>query len=464
MARPPEPPRTPSQDLLELAVLELVKLQFPNGSPRMPSDPGTTIPGTFITPQSDAWAQVFLECESAYALSRPGMQRYLYASLKRIFHGIRQAAAGTGQTFLIYFWRIALALRNARLHGAQRLENDRSPLLRFLLNYLRILFTSTSPAHPFAQFLTRLGEAFDASPRTFKAVLARAYNLTIAHVRDNVGEHHPIFLSLQSHFIENWRGRSCYSEQSFRVHYESLLLQIRAGPNSCSDQVISLKLDYMFAMKLSPYPQDIAKARILATDLRSHGLDWCQRLDRGELTFDVHTRAFTHSSDWLANILYKEQNPDCYRYLGEAVDLLMCGDHFCRVWAATFSRRLSLWYKGNLGLAKKQRSSAGQKPKKRSLTMEEQQRREKYKAEMSQKKSSERCRMAKIIKTLEHASILEDKPPPKLRGKDRIKDVRERNKREEAGLFGCLRRRISFTSESRAVSLRATHEDLASTQ
>jgi hypothetical protein len=242
------------------------------------------------------------------------------------------------------------------------------------------------------------------------------------------------------------------------------LLQIRADPNSGSDEVISLKLDYMFAMSLSSDPEDIARARILATDLRSHGLDWCQRLNRGELTYDVHTRAFTHSSDWLANTLYEERNPDCYRYLGEAVNLLMCGDHFCRVWAVTFSRRLSLWYNGNLGLAKKQRSSADQEPRKRSLTMAEQQQRDKYKSEMNQQKRNERCRMANIIKTLEHASIVEDKPPAKLRGKNRIKEQRERNKREEAGLFECMRRRISFTLESRAVSLHASHEDLASTQ
>ncbi|KAM5350987.1 hypothetical protein ACJ41O_003710 [Fusarium nematophilum] len=426
---PPDPVNT---ELMNI-VGEIVDWHFASDLTGRAVGFGSIIPLTCIAPPLGSWARVYLECQMASELSRGGMQNCLQFSLLKVFDGIWRAASDTSPAFLVYFWRIALTLHDMRLRGAQRTEKNDFRLVKFLLVYLRILFSRYFHPHPFANFAKCMEEVFVASPRAFKTRLEDVYRHTISCLRDKIGEHQPIVLSMISHHAKHWRAKSSYSRTSIRAHYAALLIQQQNTFHVDSEEILALKLDSMFAMLASNEREDVQRTEDLANDLRNRTLYWCQQLVAGKLEYNICTRGLICSTEWLSNDLYNRGDSTCYEYLNQAIDTLRRGDRACLVSAASFSRRLSLWHKATSNFKK------GPRPWKQATHKREEER-----VETRRKAQIERARLIDITRCIEHVPVVKSELHTKPGDKGWRKERRQRRRKEEEGLFESVRIAMHF--------------------
>lgn len=286
------------------------------------------------------WQAVFHQCQAVSVLARVGMSPRLNFALQQLFRNMTNAAAEPSSDFFIYFWRIAISLRDIRCHGEQKLQRNKHVLLSTLLKYLRFLFSLVYRNHPFAHFVAWLDDALHEAPLEFKAVMQWAYASFILCLKKAIGEYHPIILGMMAYHEKNWRTNNSYKSTSIRMHYDGY---IRKAETERKDTTL-LALEYMDAMSVSEYEDDFRQTGLLASSMRQK-----TRPDPGsQLGSGLRVQVFIHSTDWLANEHYKRNDNRCYEVLADAINILRCGDQICRIWAATFSRRKALWHKSTI--------------------------------------------------------------------------------------------------------------------
>ncbi|KAJ6436175.1 C6 transcription factor [Purpureocillium lavendulum] len=281
------------------------------------------------------WSHILDQCVAAAALARLGMQSRFNFKLQQAFNSIWQATEDPGPSadFFIYFWRIALTLRDLRCHGVQRLPQNKFAFLYILLKYLALRYKKVlGDRHYFYQFSRWICNSFESDPRRFKDLLGGAYESTILCFKEAIGQNHRVIVSMESHRARHWRQQA----------------PLKGAKNDCTDESTSLLMDYMAALSLSDNKDDLDKVCELAKQLRGQTISWCQSENGTPLKFDCRTRGLAYSTDWLFKMFQAKKNAEGLENLGEAIDVLSRGDQESCICAASFSRRRTLWLKSFL--------------------------------------------------------------------------------------------------------------------
>ncbi|KJK73491.1 hypothetical protein H634G_11270 [Metarhizium anisopliae BRIP 53293] len=363
------------------------------------------------------------------------MSARLNFALQQLFRDIASAAAQLSADFFIYFWRIAISLRDIRCHGEQKLQRNKQFLLSTFLKYTRFLFSSVNRNHPFTDFAAWLEHAFHTGPLQFKCVVQWAYWCSIRCVKEAIGDYHPIVLGMMAHHEKNWRTNNSYKSTSIRMYYDGY---IRKAENKGKDATL-LVLDYMNSMSVSECEADFRQTKLLAASVRQK-----TRPDSGSQWHrDIRVEAFIQSTDWLANEYYKRNDGQCYEVLADAINILRHGDQVCCIWAATFSRRKALWHKSTINY-----KAPATKPPSRSITIpgkewlpklnsqsEKELKKEKYRRETTEKWREERKRLDDITQTIKSTAVVYRGDPSQFRGNKKRKERREKQKKEQALVF-----------------------------
>jgi hypothetical protein len=312
------------------------------------------------------WEMLYFQCSGVCAMACVGLQARLVPALQELFQKCREACDSPDLGFLIYFWKICLALRDMRLRGAQKvLHRGRQgvvqsgsrgfvkgefPVLRAFLKFLRDALSALT-SHPLLSLIVWLQDKYEASPRFVKETLRWAFSKSIHCLETRVGDNHPIVLSMKSHFAESWRSED-FPTTFIRERYDQLVIPTQRAFGETSMEAIALLREYMFAMSVCGSQKGSQKAADLALVLRDSTLPHIQDPCKA-LTCNTYTRAYIFSIELLSpNFKGKCGSHLTSRnsaYLKEAVEVLVNGNVECRIWAAYFSKRLCTWYKGFKG-------------------------------------------------------------------------------------------------------------------
>ncbi|KEZ41213.1 hypothetical protein SAPIO_CDS7300 [Scedosporium apiospermum] len=402
--------------------------------------------------------QVFLDgspawCETISAFGRAGMQTRFNYALQQVFNDFGRAAVDKDPGFLVYFWRIAFTLRDIRLRGAQRKKKNEFPFLGMFLRYLSLAFQRRSRDHPFLEFAAWLDASFATSPRDFKDVMRWVYSHVIVCFKEMMGNNHPIILSMVSHQAGIWQRKIDYRPSSIRTQYETLRSRLvqayeHTGEEAYSrsgDHRVSILLDYLLAMMVGNLKENRQQIKELAIELRDCTVTHCKLFAMLDLKFDIQTRAFTVSTDWLANHMMEDGKRElAFNHLNEAIDILWKGDVECRMWAGVFSRRLGLWLKLRRNLKsdnenqKSQRGLIVEGDKGKRTHREESQVEKERKTIRDKAYREEKLRYREIKLKIPEGPLIASEPKGPRRGKERIKRIRERTLEEQKALIDCV--------------------------
>ena len=431
----------------------LVYRVFLDGSPAWSVNDLTWVRPSWAKFRGDSWEVLSHRCETISAFGRAGMQTRFNYALQQVFNDFGRAAVDKDPGFLVYFWRIAFTLRDIRLRGAQRKKKNEFPFLGLFLRYLSLAFQRRSRDHPFLEFAAWLDASFATSPRDFKDVMRWVYSHVIVCFKEMMGNNHPIILSMVSHQAGIWQRKIDYRPSSIRTQYETLRSRLvqayeHTGEEAYSrsgDHRVSILLDYLLAMMVGNLKENRQQIKELAIELRDCTVTHCKLFAMLDLKFDIQTRAFTVSTDWLANHMMEDGKRElAFNHLNEAIDILWKGDVECRMWAGVFSRRLGLWLKLRRNLKsdnenqKSQRGLIVEGDKGKRTHREESQVEKERKTIRDKAYREEKLRYREIKLKIPEGPLIASEPKGPRRGKERIKRIRERTLEEQKALIDCV--------------------------
>ncbi|KUI57397.1 hypothetical protein VP1G_04719 [Cytospora mali] len=317
----------------------------------------------FIPPQntpdfSEAWQRLSDQVDSVSMLL--GMQLYHHANfmLGEILAGLRVAARVCDPSFMMHFWKICHVL--ARIPIPSRRGFRGSPWLGWFLQSLRQTFSSVFGMHPLVVITDSLLQVWSSSPCDLKATFGLGHWKAIHTLGGLIGNGNNIVLNMGVCCTKTWKSKFSVSSHEVKTLYQR---PMAITPNLEAEQMAEVSLDYLLAASREKYNE------LGVLDDAGHVLKWAtgicrEKAERCALQYDSVTRAFVFSSElitthhletWKEPEQEKNKLPDfslSYYYMNEAIQILRYGDLQCRIRAASFSKRLSTWFRAHRPKAK----------------------------------------------------------------------------------------------------------------
>ncbi|KUI70068.1 hypothetical protein VM1G_06554 [Cytospora mali] len=317
----------------------------------------------FIPPQntpdfSEAWQLLSDQVESVSMLI--GMQLYHHANfmLGEILARLRVAVRVCDPSFMIHFWKICHVLASIPIPSRRGFKG--SPWLGWFLQSLRQTFSSVFGMHPLVVITDSLLQVWYSSPRDLKATFGLGHWKAIHTLGGLIGNGNNIVLNMGVCCTKTWKSKFSVSNHELKTLYHR---PMAITPNLEAEQSAEVFLDYLFAASREKYNE------LGVFEEASHVLKWTtsichEKAKRCALQYDSVTRAFVFSSELVATHhleTWKEPEQEQKKlpdfrlsqyYMDEAIQILRYGDLQCRIRAASFSKRLSTWFRAHRPKAK----------------------------------------------------------------------------------------------------------------
>ncbi|SPJ71112.1 uncharacterized protein FTOL_00840 [Fusarium torulosum] len=382
---------------------------------------------TSVTPTT-SWELLFHHSQEASILSRAGWNKNLKFIIGNILSSTKVLLLSESPPFerhdphaLIYFIRILMEFYRMRRRGRQRLEVNRQELLETFLDITSSSATTLLINHPLLRFIEfirkklksyreetiqslELSNGLQSMPDRSVEFLSWCHSNILQTFSHHINPYHAVALNITAYHQSVWKQAYINPYPSLHAEY-TLLLQHAKNLNPSSEEAIALWLDFVI-MSTDNHQWPNFKLVEQMKNLRYHSACWIHR--QKQLRLQPPTYAFVFTTQWLANKAYKFPKDTCvssYEYLEKGIEVLRRGDHDCCIWAASFSKRMKLWYKG-----------CNQKGK------------------CAEKFEREIRRLRDITKDLHHTSVLKS-PLLKNAGESKRKFRTKRRRKEEVQVF-----------------------------
>ncbi|KAF7558141.1 hypothetical protein G7Z17_g3 [Cylindrodendrum hubeiense] len=184
------------------------------------------------------------------------------------------------------------------------------------------------------------------------------HRASIDQLSSLIGSGQALVLNMKLSHAKNWRKKVQFQRNMIVQHYRDLILASESSHEANAEETILILHDYTFMVYLlagdpgkykpeeptdKPWePPSSDRPEHLAARLREQTKAKCKEFMG--TNSGISTRGLILSTDILS-LIYEQSNfkLSC-DILDDAVEILRYGDPVCQTWAATFSKRLKVWF------------------------------------------------------------------------------------------------------------------------
>ncbi|KXH52774.1 hypothetical protein CNYM01_05157 [Colletotrichum nymphaeae SA-01] len=302
-------------------------------------------------PTSQDWESLVEKCRGMATLAETSQFSELLSVFGNVLASTKQMVQTCAPDFLVYFWKICIALFQVRIGG----RKDYLCLRLFLHNLGAYLTRSPSVGahHAVTVFTKSLIGVVESEPLDLKVTLGLAYWKAIHVLASLLGGDHAIVLNMTTHCVRHWSGRFTPQKYVLESAYEELLFRESSAPWALSEKDISLQLDYLCTVstKKNYSPDVIQRADDLCRITQDISLS---KATTGRLQANVTTRAFEFTTELLTahhlEAASRARDADsvevsqamAFGLLDTAIEILRKGSIECQIRAVAFSKRLEV--------------------------------------------------------------------------------------------------------------------------
>ncbi|EXF82397.1 hypothetical protein CFIO01_01857 [Colletotrichum fioriniae PJ7] len=302
-------------------------------------------------PPPQDWEPLVEKCRGMATLAETSQFSELRSVFGNVLASTKQMVETCAPDFLVYFWKVCIALFQVRIGG----RRDYLCLRLFLHNLGAYLARSPSVGahHAVTAFTASLIGVVESEPLDLKVTLGLAYWKAIHVLAGLLGGDHAIVLNMTTHCVRHWPGRFTPQKHVLESAYEELLSRESSAPWALSEKDISLQLDYLCTVstKKNFAPDVIQRADGLWRITRDISLS---KATTGRLQATVTTRAFDFTTELLTahhlEAASHARDADsveasqvmAFSLLEAAIEILRKGSLECQIRAVAFSKRLEV--------------------------------------------------------------------------------------------------------------------------
>ncbi|KAK3303652.1 uncharacterized protein B0T15DRAFT_540900 [Chaetomium strumarium] len=336
------------QEELFHAIDAFCKVLFAAGNKSWAADARHFRPPPNTPDSSRAWQLLSDQVAGVQMLVEGQLYHHANYMLRQVLAGLRLAARVPDPSFLLHFWTMCDVFSNIPIRTKGK--GQALPWLGWFLRHLKQILASEFGRRPLTVIVDSLLRVWASSPRDLKATLGLGHWKATHTMGDLIGNTHNIVLNMGICCSKTWKSKFSASSTTVKLLHRPLLVAVES-PNHEPEHLAEASLNYLRAVTRDPCnePEVISEA----SRLLSWTTDMCrEKARRQALQYDSVTRAFVAATELVARHYLETRiprpDPECgYKYMGEAVEILRCGDLQCRIRAASFSKRLQTWIKGH---------------------------------------------------------------------------------------------------------------------
>ncbi|KAK1467091.1 hypothetical protein CMEL01_11084 [Colletotrichum melonis] len=303
------------------------------------------------SPPSQDWEPLVEKCRGMATLAETSQFSELLSVFGNVLASTKQMVQICAPDFLVYFWKICIALFQVRIGG----RRDYLCLRLFLHSLGAYLARSPSVGahHAVTVFAASLIGVVESEPLDLKVTLGLAYWKAIHVLASLLGGDHAIVLNMTTHCVRHWPGRFTPQKHVLESAYQELLSRKSSAPWALSEKDISLQLDYLrtVSAKKNYAPDVIQRADELCRITRDISLS---KATTGRLQATVTTRAFDFTTELLTahhlEAASHARDADsveasqavAFGLLNTAIEIFRKGSLECQIRAVAFSKRLEV--------------------------------------------------------------------------------------------------------------------------
>jgi hypothetical protein len=342
------------QEALFHAIDVLFKGMFAAGSSSWRADTRHFKPPRNTPDSAKAWQLLSDQVESIHMLVDAELYQHANFMVEEVLTGLKAATGPCEPSFMVHFWKICHML--AGVPERRKIKTQRSTWIAWFLRNLKQILSSMFDEHSLIVMVDSLLSVWETSPRDLKPTLGLGQWKAIHTLGSLIGNTHNIVLNMGAYCTKNWKSKFSAASNMAELLHQSLLDADRHHLGV--EQTAEAFLDYLLAAAKEKYNEiDIINA---ATQLSAWAGRICLEKSHWHvLQYDSVTRAFVYSSKlvathhletWKQPEQKQNKSPNrelSYKYMSEVIEILRYGDLQCRIRAASFSKRLSTWFKGH---------------------------------------------------------------------------------------------------------------------
>ncbi|UQC77399.1 uncharacterized protein CLUP02_02867 [Colletotrichum lupini] len=303
------------------------------------------------SPPSQDWEPLVEKCRGMATLAETSQFSELLSVFGNVLASTKQMVQTCTPKFLVYFWKICIALFQVRIGG----RRDYLCLRLFLHSLGAYLARSPSVGahHAVTVFAASLIGVVESEPLDLKVALGLAYWKAIHVLASLLGGDHAVVLNMTTHCVRHWPGRFTPQKHVLESAYQELLSRESSAPWALSEKDISLQLDYLrtVSAKKNYAPDVIQRADELCRITRDISLS---KATTGRLQAAVTTRAFDFTTELLTahhlEAASRARDADsveasqavAFGLLNTAIEIFREGSLECQIRAVAFSKRLEV--------------------------------------------------------------------------------------------------------------------------
>ncbi|KAK1476948.1 hypothetical protein CTAM01_15299 [Colletotrichum tamarilloi] len=303
------------------------------------------------SPPSQDWEPLVEKCRGMATLAETSQFSELLSVFGNVLASTKQMVQICAPDFLVYFWKICIALFQVRIGG----RRDYLCLRLFLHSLGAYLARSPSVGahHAVTVFAASLIGVVESEPLDLKVTLGLAYWKAIHVLASLLGGDHAIVLNMTTHCVRHWPGRFTPQKHVLESAYQELLSRKSSAPWALSEKDVSLQLDYLrtVSAKKNYAPDVIQRADELRRITRDISLS---KATTGRLQATVTTRAFDFTTELLTahhlEAASHARDADsveasqavAFGLLNTAIEIFREGSLECQIRAVAFSKRLEV--------------------------------------------------------------------------------------------------------------------------
>ncbi|KAK1536613.1 uncharacterized protein CCOS01_01933 [Colletotrichum costaricense] len=303
------------------------------------------------SPPSQDWEPLVEKCHGMATLAETSQFSELLSVFGNVLASTKQMVQTCTPNFLVYFWKVCIALFQVRIGG----RKDYLCLRLFLHNLGAYLARSPSVGahHAVTVFTASLIGVVESESLDLKVTLGLAYWKAIHVLASLLGGDHAIVLNMTTHCVRHWPGRFTPQKHVLESAYQELLSRKSSAPWALSEKDISLQLDYLrtVSAKKNYAPDVIQRADELRRTTRDISLS---KATTGRLQATVTTRAFDFTTELLTahhlEAASHARDADsveasqavAFGLLNTAIETFRKGSLECQIRAVAFSKRLEV--------------------------------------------------------------------------------------------------------------------------
>ena len=354
--QPPSPSNEPYLHQFRMlhAIDGLVKMFFDTMRPKGWSvATASFVPSRRTANDPDEWQLIYHRCVSLQEVL--GASRRIGAMfirlLRLILDGVHEMTKLRTPSFLLYLWRICMALM-LPIRGRWPQGNNLLP--RIFLLHIKSAFERVRKPNKIdysVLIIDSLLSVLDSSPLHFRATLGIGCWKALDMMGEMMGRDHIVLIAMGMNGLGHWSRDLTVDEERLQSRCDELVVGFDPERHSISTAIDDIYhyISAMFDRTSDKVPDSAIE---ITTKLRVVTRELLRR--SGDTTYDSIARAFALSTEKLAfhhiftgSNLYKQnsrQREEAFSAMDDAIEILRHRDVDCRINALKVSCKLYRWY------------------------------------------------------------------------------------------------------------------------